>query len=33
MHDVKDSIYKVRLDEQGNVINGSQPMRQGLLFE
>lgn len=30
MHDVKDSIYKVRLDEQGNLISGSSPMRQGL---
>lgn len=29
MHDVKDSVYKVRLDEAGQIINGSQPVRQG----
>jgi hypothetical protein len=29
MHDVKDSVFKVRLDENGNNVD-SQPIRQGL---
>lgn len=29
MHDVKDSIFKIRLDENGKIIKGEKPVKQG----